>query len=60
MGLSKIAEVIGEEPGKIAAQLEAMQTALSQGENKLFLVGGKFADIIESLAGAVKSTQANN
>lgn len=60
VGLSKIAEVIGEEPGKIAAQLEAMQTALSQGENKLFLVGGKFADIIESLAGAVKSTQANN
>ena len=52
-GYAKIAKSLETEEGKLAAQLEAMQKALSTGDNKLFLAGGQFSDILESLAGVL-------
>jgi len=50
-GYKKVAEALKADEAKLIAQLEAMQTALSTGDNKLFLVGGKFEDIVDSLSG---------
>ena len=58
-GYAELAKVLGKDEGKFAAQLDAMQTALSNGNSQLFLLGGQFTDIIESLTGALaKSASA--
>ncbi|MEK7650349.1 MAG: SPFH domain-containing protein [Patescibacteria group bacterium] len=52
-GSAKMAKIMKTDEGKLAAQLQAMKEALSKGDNKLFMVGGKFHDLMEILASAL-------
>lgn len=49
-GLKHLVEAMGTPEGKLAARLEVVKEALSGGGNKVNLIGGKFDDVIESLA----------